>query len=98
MALQTSVVQASPSSQPGAGPVQVPASHVSPVVHRLPSSHVVPSGAGSFRQPTIASHVSSVHDSPSSHAESFGVDVQPVTESHESAVHEIPSSHDKAGC
>jgi hypothetical protein len=42
--LQLSTVQAMPSSQTRAGPLQTPFVHVSGVVHTLPSLQVVPFG------------------------------------------------------
>ena len=63
IASQVSFVHASPSSQANAMPaVHSPATHVSRPLHTVPSSHVVPSSTGSYRQvPVCASHMDCVH-------------------------------------
>jgi hypothetical protein len=63
--LQASVVQTFPSSQFGGGPpVQVPPTHVSPVVQRFPSLHELLLLANT--QPVVGLHVSVVQPFPSS--------------------------------
>ena len=90
VALQLSVVQSVWSSQPSAAPaMQPPSTHVSVVVHTLPSLQ----GALFIVcwQPCTALHVSSVHTLPSLHAIS-APGLQPPPEQTSPPVHALPSS------
>lgn len=64
VASQESAVQSFPSSQLTGLPVHAPATQISPVVQRLPSSHG-PLNGGKLHPPLIGSHRSRVHGFPS---------------------------------
>jgi hypothetical protein len=60
-----SIVHGFPSSQLRSWPLQTPSWHVSPTVQALPSSHPLPFGSGSLRQPNVLSQRSAVQALPS---------------------------------
>jgi hypothetical protein len=90
--LQPSVVQALPSSQATAVPVQVPPAHWSAVVQRLPSLHAVPFAAGRLVQvPVPMLQASIVQALPSS--QTTGVPVQAPFAHWSGVVQRLPSLH-----
>lgn len=65
-AAQLAVVQGLPSSQfRSPDLVHTPAKHLSPVVHRLPSSQVAPAAAAVWAHPLVVLQLSTVHARPS---------------------------------
>src|SRR5262249_54338893 len=84
-------LQTSASSQTVGVPTHAPATHVSPVVHALLSSHGP--GIAVYRHPKVSSQTSSVHGLPSSQFGGVPGTHDPVTVSQVSTpLHAIPSS------
>jgi hypothetical protein len=65
--LQVSAVQGLLSLQSTPMPAHLPAVHLSPVVHALPSSHIASSGLFTLAQPVIVSQLSIVQSLLSLH-------------------------------